>query len=707
METKELQVYAPGTVVEGTYKSYGSRFGFLITDKEHEDVYISEHDRNTAVNNDKVIVKVLKGMGGRHRVEGRIMKVTARANETVVGTYEMLSDGGVVHPIDEKINMTVNIPLGEEGGAATGARVVAEVTKWPGQWSPAEGRVKEIIGYKGDKGIDIDVIIAQHHLPHVFSDDLMEEAENLPRDIHVEERTADFRDLPLVTIDGADSKDLDDAVYCEKRENGHFMLGVYIADVSRYVRPGMLLDDEAYLRGNSCYLADRVIPMLPFQLSNDLCSLNAGEDRYAMACVMDVSPEGKVTTERITPAVINVGRRCNYEEINKAFDEGIAPDDLKPFVPMLKDLLSCAKALRIDRSRRGAIEFEFPEYKVILDEEGKPLRIVKRIRGESEKMIEDAMIAANEAVARFLRDTHHTSVYRVHANPDPDRMESLKKLTRILGTKVQLPEEPKPKDIQQLLESVKGTDIAAAIEVMSLRSLPQACYSTENEGHFGIASECYTHFTSPIRRYPDLMVHRLIRQALFEKPGEKALEKQKEFLEKACAHCSETEQAAVETERDTTDMKMTEYMEPFVGEPFDGQVTGVTRFGIFVGLDNGVEGLVHVDMMDEEYAYNEDTMTLKGTLSGKTFSLGMPVRVTLIKADKDKSEVDFVLGEITSPLDLEKTIRKSQASRSHAHKKGKNTRDSGTSLMRQSLMKDRKPGGRRKGRGKGGKKGKK
>ena len=706
METKELQVYAPGTTVEGTYKSYGSRFGFLITDKEHEDVYIADRDRNTAVNNDKVIVKIMKGMGGRHRVEGRILQVTARANETVVGTYEMEADGGVVHPIDEKINMVVEIPLGEEAGAVTGARVVVEVTQWPGQWSPAEGRVKEIIGYKGDKGLDIDVIVAQHRLPHVFSDALMEEAERLPRSIQVEAQTADFRSLPLVTIDGADSKDLDDAVYCEKRANGHFMLGVYIADVSRYVRHGMLLDDEAFLRGNSCYLADRVIPMLPFQLSNDLCSLNAGQDRYAMACIMDVSPEGKVTTEKITPAVINVGRRCNYEEINKVFEEDLAPEDLKPFVPMLKDLLDCAKALRYDRQQRGAIEFEFPEYKVVLDEDGTPLRIIKRIRGESEKMIEDAMIAANEAVARFLRDTGHTSVYRIHANPDPDRVESLKKLTRILGTKVQLPEELTPKDIQKLLDSVKGTDVAAAIEVMSLRTLPQACYSTDNEGHFGIASECYTHFTSPIRRYPDLMVHRLIRQALFEKPSEKELGRQTAFLEKACAHCSETEQSAVETERDTTDLKMTEYMEPFVGEPFDGNVTGVTRFGIFVGLDNGVEGLVHVDMMDEEFQYNEDTMTLKGTLSGTTFSLGMPVRVTLIRADKDKREVDFVLGELKSPLDLEKTLRRSASSKSHANKKGKNDqRSSGTSLMSQSLMKERKPGGRRKG--KGGKKGKK
>ncbi len=665
MDSKELEVFAPGAVVEGAYKSYG-RFGFLITDKDHEDIFIAEEDRGTAVNNDSVVVKVIRGNSARHRVCGRVMNVTKRANETVVGTYDFLGSGGEVMPIDEKIHMTIDIPRGLDMDAVSGARVVVEITRWPGEWSNAEGRITEILGYEGDKGLDIDVVVAAHRLPHVFSDELMKEAEDLSRNISLEEETADFRDVPMVTIDGADSKDLDDAVYCEKRPNGHFMLGVYIADVSRYVKRGMLLDDEAYRRGNSVYLADRVIPMLPFQLSNDLCSLNQGVDRYAMACLMDVSPTGRVTTERITPAVIRVGRRCNYTEINKAFEEDIAPEDLRPFLPMLSALRGCAGALRAERKERGAIEFEFPEYKVVLDADGKPLRIEKRIRGESEKMIEDAMIAANEAVARFLKKTGYPSVYRVHANPDPDRVEALKKLVRILGTKVQLPETPEPKDIQRLLESVRGEDIEAVVEVMSLRSLPQACYSTENLGHFGIASTCYTHFTSPIRRYSDLLVHRLIRRALFGKPKEKELGRQQGFLEKATSHISETEQNAVQTERDVTDLKMTEYMEPFVGEPFDGNITGVTSFGIFVGLENGVEGLVHVDTMDEETEYNEDTLTLRLKFSGKTFRMGQPVRVTLIRADKDKREIDFMLGELKSPLDLGKKLRhggKSQGSR--------------------------------------------
>ena len=670
-EKKELLSYKPGTILEGVYKSYG-RFGFLITDEDHEDVYISDRDHLNAVNNDTVQVKTMKGETGRHKVEGRVLQVLERANDSFVCTYEMFADGGEAVPIDEKVDMYIEIPAGEEMGAVTGARVMVEVTKWPGEWTDAEGKVTEVLGYKGDKGLDIDIIVAQHRLPHEFSEDVVEEADNLPRAIAPEKGVKDFRDLPIVTIDGPDSKDLDDAVYCVKKENGHFELGVHIADVSRYVTRGTALDDEAYHRGTSVYLADRVIPMLPFQLSNDLCSLNHDEDRYAMSCVMDVSPEGKVKTEIITPSIVRVARRCNYPEINKAFHEGIAPEDLKPFLPMLEDLKECADALRNDRTRRGALDFDFPEYKIILDEAGVPLRIEKRIRSDAEKMIEDAMIAANEAVARFLEKTGHTSIYRVHEHPDEEKLNSLKRLMAIMGARISIPKDPEPKDMQKLLESVKGEDIEAVVQVMTLRSLPQACYSTENEGHFGIASQCYTHFTSPIRRYPDLMVHRLIRQALSDGLNKSQLKKQTEFLLRAADHCSETEQNATETERDVMDLKMTEYMVPFVGEPFDAHVTGITRFGIFVGLDNGVEGLIHVGSMDDdEYIYQEDTMTLKGRFSGKTYSMGMPVRVTLVKADKERREVDFVMGEIHSPLNLEKKTRTSAKSKSHAKKKGK------------------------------------
>lgn len=667
-QEKKLLSYKPGVILQGVYKSYGTRFGFLLTDDEHEDIYIAEADRLNAVNNDTVEVKTMKSRTGRHSTEGKIIRVVERADTSFVCTYEMTRDGGEAIPVDEKINMVIQIPEGQEMDAVTGARVVAEVTEWPGEWTDAKGKVTELIGYEGDKGVDIDIIIAQHKLPHVFSDELMEEANHLSRDIHPGEGVADFRDQPIVTIDGADSKDLDDAVYCVRKENGHFELGVHIADVSRYVRRGTLLDKEAYRRGTSVYLADRVIPMLPFQLSNDLCSLNHDEDRYAMSCIMDVAPDGTVKKERITPSVVRVARRCNYAEINQAFKEDVASDDLRIHMPMLRDLKACADALRKNRTKRGALDFDFPEYKVILDEEGKPLRIEKRMRGEAEMMIEDAMIAANETVARFLRDTGHTSVYRVHDHPDEEKLNALKRLIMIMGLPIQIPKDPEPKDIQKLLEEVKGQDIEAVIQVMTLRSLPQACYSTENNGHFGIASECYTHFTSPIRRYPDLMVHRLIRQALSEELTKAEWKRQTEFLVRAADHCSEAEQNATQTERDVTDLKMTEYMVPFVGEPFEARITGITRFGIFVGLDNGVEGLIHIDTMeDDEYIYQEDTMTLQGRFSGKTYAMGMPLRVTLVRADKEKKEVDFIMGEIHSPLNLEKKTR--SGSKSHAKRK--------------------------------------
>ena len=655
MEEQKKLTYRPGTIVEGVYRAYSEYFGFVLTDEEHEDIYVSSKDAGSAVNGDTVEVETMVSKTGRHSTEGRIINVLERANKTIVGTYEMTKDGGDVLPLDEKINMLVEIPVGEEMGAVTGARVVVEVTKWPGRWTNAEGRVTEILGYKGDKGLDIDIIVAEHKIPHVFSQKVMNEAQHLSRDIHPEPEIMDFRNQHLVTIDGADSKDLDDAVYCEKRPNGHYMLGVHIADVSRYVKPGSPLDEEAYRRGNSVYLADRVIPMLPFELSNDLCSLNHDEDRYAMSCIMDVAPDGKVTTEKITPSIIRVKRRCNYEEINKAFDEDIAPEDLRELLPMLKDLDDCARLLRQERHNRGALEFDFPEYKVILDEDGKPLRIVKRNRGEAERMIEDAMIAANEAVARFLTRDGFTSIYRVHDKPNTDKLEALKHLAEIIGYPLHLPEEVQPRNLQQLLEKVKGTEVEQVIEVMTLRSLATACYSTDNVGHFGIASTCYTHFTSPIRRYSDLLVHRLIRQQLGRRLTKQAEEKQAAFLMKAAEHISLTEQNAVDAERETTSLKMTEYMEPFVGEPFDAHITGVTKFGLFVGLDNGVEGLIHVSTMeDDEYLYNEETMTLTGRFNGKKYSLGMPVRVTLVRADKDKQEVDFIMGEIHSPLNLEK-----------------------------------------------------
>ena len=636
-EKKTLLSYKPGTILQGVYKSYG-RFGFLITDDDHEDVYISDRDHLNAVNNDTVEVKTMKSETGRHNTEGRVMKVLERANDTFVCTYEMLKDGGEAVPIDEKVDMYIEIPEGQEMDATTGARVIVEVTRWPGEWTDAEGRVTEVIGYKGDKGLDIDIIVAQHRLPHEFSEKVLDEAENLPRDIRMEKGLTDFRALPIVTIDGPDSKDLDDAVYCEKKANGHFELSVHIADVSRYVTKGSLLDDEAYRRGTSVYLADRVIPMLPFQLSNDLCSLNHDEDRYAMSCVMDVSPDGKVKTELVTPSIVRVARRCNYPEINKAFHEGIMPEDLAHFMPMLEDLKACADALRADRTRRGALDFDFPEYKVILDEEGTPLRIEKRIRSDAEKMIEDAMIAANEAVARFLEKTGHTSIYRVHEHPDEEKLNSLKRLIAIMGLDLSIPKDPEPKDIQKLLETVKGEDIEAVVQVMTLRSLPQACYSTENAGHFGIASECYTHFTSPIRRYPDTMVHRLLQMYL-----DGADSQSKAYYEDQCKHASEREVIAAEAERSSTKYKLVEFMQDKVGGEFDGHISGLTEWGMYVEIEpTKIEGMVALrDVQSDFFEFDQEHYRIVGKRTGVIYNLGDPVRIRVKSTNLEQKLLDY------------------------------------------------------------------
>ena len=653
MERKILKVYKPGAIVEGIYQSCGDKFGFLITDEFHEDVYISKSDRLNALNGDTIEVKIIFSYYGRHRNEGAVKRIIARANDTFTGTFKKTRFGGEVEPLDAKIPIIIDVLDGDTKNAQTGQRVTVKIDRWPGRRSNAQGVITEILGYEGDAGVDIDTIIAEHRLPHIFGNKVLEEANSLSEKIIPERNIEDYRNLQLITIDGADSKDLDDAVHCEKTENGNFILGVHIADVSRYVKKAGELDKEAYKRGTSVYLSDRVIPMLPFKLSNDLCSLNANKDRYAVSCIMEVTREGKIKTKKITPSIIRVSRRCTYPEINQIFEENIISEELKPFVPMLSDFRECTEILRKERIQRGALEFDFPEYKVILDKEGKPLRIEKRIRGISERMIEDAMIAANETVARFLKKTGNTSVYRIHEIPDNDKIKNLRKLMEVCAIPIKIPEKVQPEDLQKLLRYVKDKDIEYAIQAMTLRSLQQARYSTENEGHFGIASTCYTHFTSPIRRYPDLMVHRLIKDALTKQKSKSEREKETEFLVKAVEHCSETEQNATQTERDVTDLKITEYMTAFVGEPFDAQITGVTSFGIFVGLENGAEGLVHVnDMEDDEYVYMEDTMLLKGKYSGKTYHLGMPLKVTLVKADTEKKELDFIIGELKSPLDM-------------------------------------------------------
>ena len=660
------------TQVTGIYKGYTSSFGFVISEDLQDDVYVAEQNRYTAMNNDKVIVRVIQSGNGRHKQEGEIVTVVERANKNIVGTYDRQKSFGFVTPDDERIREDVFIPLDKTKDARSGARVLVTITSWPDKNRKAEGEITEILGYTGDKDLDVKVIMAKHGLPFDFPKEVREEVEHIDQLVAMEAGRFDYRDRQLITIDGEDAKDLDDAIDVVRLANGNFRLGVYIADVSHYVKPGTAIDEEAYARGTSVYLVDRVIPMLPAVLSNGICSLNAGKDRYSMTCIMEIDKNGKVIHADIGPAVIQVKRRCNYTEVRKALTEGIVPDDLCSFMPMLRDLRDLSQILKDMRIRRGAIDFDFPEYKIILDTEGNPLRLEKRERSIAEQMVEESMLIANETVAAYLRNSENPSVYRIHAVPEQERIETLRTVLTSFDLPIPQTDDIVPRDFQKLLDAAKGTDAELVVQTITLRSMQQACYSTANCGHFGLASECYTHFTSPIRRYPDLMVHRLIRK--FQERGrltQKEAEQSLSYHTMAANQASTRERVAVEAERETDDLKKAEYMVPFIGEPFDAHVSGITPFGLFVSLENGIEGLIHISFLtDDTYEFNEATYTMVGQQGGKIYHLGDPIRVTLAQVNVEKCEIDFVPGTIESLADLQQMMMnrtKSRQKRSGSH----------------------------------------
>lgn len=639
----------PSYRLTGIFKRQPNGSGFVILEGDVDDVHIGPSLSGTAMNNDRVAITLLgkNAMTINKKPEGRIIAVLERANTSVVGTYERKAKFGFVVPDDERIGTDIYIPLGKEQNARSGAKVLVNIIKFPEAKQKTEGEVERIVGYEGDKGLDISMIMARHKLPFEFPKKVMKESESIPMSITVNPKRLDLRQLPMITIDGEDAKDLDDAVSCEVMDNGHYKLGVHIADVSHYVRSGSAIDREAYDRGTSVYLVDRVIPMLPEVLSNGICSLNAGEDRYAMTCFMEIDNQGTVVDYQIKPSMIHVDRRCSYREIYLAIAEDIIPDDLQSLMPMVHRLHTVSRILRDMRKRRGAIDFDFPEYKVMLDSEGVPLRIVKRDRTLAERLIEECMLIANETVANYLRRTMDTSVYRIHETPTEEKTDVYQKVLNCLGQQVLLNHETlTPKIFQDLLGKVSGTPYERTVQIMTLRSMQQAKYSTENAGHFGLASSCYTHFTSPIRRYPDLMVHRLLKAAIHWKGGYTERDITPDYLARAAEHASIREQIAVEAERETTDLKKVQYMAPYVGEVFHGYVSSITSFGLFVELDNGIDGLVHLSSMRDDYYYfDEDHFQLVGKHTGNTYALGDEVTVTLVKADVERKEIDFVIGE--------------------------------------------------------------
>lgn len=635
-------------VIEGIYKGYRKSYGFVIPGIGQEDIYIAEKNKGTALHNDKVRVSIIDGKYSRHKREGVIIDVIERANDIVVGTYDRQHNFGFVVPDDERLGTDIYVELNDTLQARSGAKVLVKIIKWPEGNKRPQGIITQILGYKGDIGLDINTIMATHKLPFAFPADVIKASEGIDKAIDDDPRRWDLRHIDMVTIDGEDAKDLDDAVSGRRLENGNYELGVHIADVSHYVVPQKSIDKEAYNRGTSVYLVDRVIPMLPEVLSNGICSLNAGEDRYAMTCMMEIDVSGTVVNYKIRPSIIHVNRRCSYKEVYKALAEDIIPDDLTPLMPMLKVLEEIAQHLHNMRRRRGALDFDFPEYKVLLDHDGTPLRIVKRDRTLAERLIEECMLIANETVATHLQEAHITSVYRIHESPNEEKLAAFQKVLNYLGQQIRLnADKVKSKDFQHILDVAKTSDIEQVVQIMTLRSMQQARYSTENVGHFGLASTCYTHFTSPIRRYPDLMVHRLLKYTMHWNHGYSKRDVKDEFLVRATEHSSEREQIAVAAERDTVDLKKTQYMVPFVGEVFEGIISSITSFGMFVELENGIDGLVHLNMMnDDYYFFDEEHFLLVGKRTGRIYRLGESVTVTLVKADVEKRQIDFVLGEV-------------------------------------------------------------
>ena len=654
-------------LVAGRFQLSSKGFGFLIPDNKGNkpDVFIPPRKLHGAMNNDRVMARVDSHAPGR-RPEGEIIRIIKHANSRIVGVFKRTMDFAFVTPDDKRIGGDIYILRKNFGGAANNQKVIVEITEWPTEnRRSAEGRVVEVLGYVGDPGLEILSIIKQHELPLDFPDNVKRAAARVPAEIREKDLKdrEDRRDYPVVTVDSEDAKDLDDAVYVERLENGRYLLGVYIADVSYYVKAKTLLDQEAQQRGTSVYLVDRVLPMLPQRLSNGICSLNENEDRLVMACEMEIEADtGRTAKYKIFPSVIHSHHRLSYNLLRSILEEGDKEvrEKFADVVPMLEEMRTLCRILQKKRARRGAIEFDLAEQKVILDEAGKPLEIRQRIHGLPESIIEEFMLAANETVARHLAMLQWPCVYRVHEVPAEDKMEGLAKLLQSFKVKLRIPKngQVRPKDVQDALGEMKERPEERLVNTVALRCMRQAVYQTENVGHFGLAAEYYCHFTSPIRRYPDLLVHRILHAWLKDPDLTRHLPAlSEENLEAMAEHSSLQERNAAEAERETVDLKKAEYMLDHIGETFEGVISGVASFGMFVELPNGVEGLVHMSsLMDDYYEYVEDRYCLTGTHTGNTYRLGDTVEIEVLQVNMEDRSVDFIMaGENDAMRDYIKT----------------------------------------------------
>ncbi len=635
--------------VTGIYSGHPKGFGFVTAEGMERDVFIPAEKTGGALHGDKVRLVIQEEEGGR-RAEGTVIKVLEHANQEIVGFFQKSKGFGFVVPDNQKIGKDVFIPSGRDMGAVTGHKVVVSITDFGGPSRNPEGTVTEILGHVNDPGTDILSLIRAYGLPEEFPREVMEEVQWVEETVnpHKMEGRLDLRRLPTVTIDGEDAKDLDDAITLEK-EGDIYHLGVHIADVTHYVKEGSFLDQEAFRRGTSVYLVDRVIPMLPHKLSNGICSLNAGTDRLALSCLMDIDGKGNVIGHQVAETVIQVNQRMTYTKVN-AIVEDSDPEAEKEhleLVPMFRLMLELSKKLRQKRHQRGAIDFDFPESKILLDEKGRPISIKPYERNAATKIIEDFMLAANETIAEDFYWQQLPFLYRTHDNPDPEKIRQLITFLRNFGYSVRTQQgEVHPKEIQKLLSQAEGREEEALIGRLTLRSMKQAKYTIDNTGHFGLAAKYYCHFTSPIRRYPDLQIHRIIKENLASGLSPKRIAHYESILGEVAVKTSALERRAEEAERETDKLKKCEYMSQFIGKEFEGVISGVTNFGLYVELPNTVEGMVRMnDLSDDYYIFDEARYQLAGEMTKKVYKLGQRVRVCVAGTDKLLKTIDFVLAD--------------------------------------------------------------
>lgn len=638
------------SLLVGEFMSTQRGFGFVRAEGEEEDIFIPEAHCSNAFPGDMVKVR-MTGHGGRHgrRREGEIIQVIQRKTRTVVGTFSRKKSVTFVIPDNSKINRDIYIPKGATQGAVDGHKVVVELSDYGSDTKSPEGYVIQILGHQNDPGVDILSIVKAFGLPEEFPAEVMKQVAEVPDTVEASELggRVDIRDLDTVTIDGEDAKDLDDAITIEKKEDGSYELGVHIADVSHYVKENTVLDREAVHRGTSVYLVDRVIPMLPHKLSNGICSLNAGEDRLALSCFMTIDAKGQVREHRIAETVVNVTERMSYSDVNAilTYRDPDVCARYESLVSMFETMKELAVILRRNRKKKGSIDFDFQECKIKLDEKGHPIDIVPYERNIATRIIEEFMLAANQVVAEEYFWLELPFVYRIHEYPELEKIQDLARMTASFGYHIKVgQEEVHPREIQKLIEKIEGTEEEAFLSRLTLRSMKRAKYATVNEGHFGLATQYYCHFTSPIRRYPDLQIHRIIKENIRHGIQGRRYEHYESILPEVARSCSERERLADDAEREVDKLKKAEFMQDHIGEIYSGVVSGVTSWGIYVELPNTVEGMVRLaDMMDDRYDFEEDKYRVIGHHTGKEFRMGQKVQIQVARVDLLTRTIDFVM----------------------------------------------------------------